>query len=559
MDGQPSPRYNPAFAWILWRGPAMNLSSRLGSEISVFGAEGMTMRRTLDVVKLAALCALSACGDSGGDSMSASGGSTSRGPDPTAVTATTSTTTTPTEGGSATDSASQSTVDPDTTVDPPTSSTSSASTVSGGSTTTGETVTTVDTTADDTTQGASISASSGGSSTTQAGTGTDSGSESDTGEPPCEPVMGGEEFSFLWIANTDQGSVSKIDTNTMVELSRYYSDPVQSGAASPSRTSVSLDGRFMVVSNRDVGSITKIAANESDCVDKNNDGVIQTSKDKAQLLPYAEEECILWTTKLTMNNHQWGPRATTFGIPEFNQDTCKYENEKVWVGYMVTATDAQMARLDSYTGAIEVKVDIPNFPLYASYSPYGAAVDPDGNIWTSAVANRAAIKIDVQTLAVTRWDSPDEDAHYGITIAGDGRVWFANYGGHGGHGGVSFFDPVSELWKVIPGTTGNLWRSVAVDAQNRVWVSNNGGPFGCGLLEIDGDDETITNFHTFAQCGTPVGVGLDSKGKVWMIDYNGWTWQMDPQTFEKKLLPVANVHYTYSDFTGSGLNGVIPQ
>jgi hypothetical protein len=45
-----------------------------------------------------------------------------------------------------------------------------------------------------------------------------------------------------------------------------------------------------------------------------------------------------------------------------------------------------------------------------------------------------------------------------------------------------------------------------------------------------------------------------------MIDYNGWTWQMDPHHLrEEASLPVANVHYTYSDFTGSGLSGVIPQ
>ena len=518
------------------------------------------MRINLDVAKLVACCVLSACGDSsGGSSASAGGTSTSPGTDATSAAPTTSTATSPTEGGSATESASQSTVgsDPTSMTDPANTTT----TVATGTSTTGDSVTTVDTTDGETTQGASASVGSTGSSTTAQvdTTGTDTDTDTSTGEPPCQPGGFGEEFSYLWIANTDQGSVSKIDTNSMVELSRYYSDPVQSGAASPSRTSVSVDGRFMVVSNREQGSITKIAANESDCIDKNNDGVIQTSKDKAQLLPYAEEECILWTTKLTENIHQWGPRATTFGFPEFNQDTCKYENEKVWVGYMITATAAQMARINSYTGEIEAKVDIPNFPLYASYSPYGAAVDPDGNIWTSAVANRAAIRIDAKTLEVKRWDSPDADAHYGITIAADGRVWFANYGGHGGHGGVSFFDPKTELWKVIPGTTGNLWRSVAVDDQNRVWVSNNGGPFGCGLLQIDGDDETITNFHTFSQCGTPVGVGLDSKGKVWMIDYNGWTWQMDPDTFEKKLLPVANVHYTYSDFTGSGLNGVIPQ
>jgi hypothetical protein len=521
------------------------------------------MRRSLDMAKAAAWCILSACGDSAGGSASAGGSSTSSVTDVTGLTTTSSTGTTPTGGASATDSASQSTAGSDSTSGSPvTDSTSATSTVTAGSTTTGDGMTSADTTSGETTQGASASASSTGSSgTTQVGTtGTSTGSETDTGEPPCEPGGGGLEFSYLWIANTDQGSVSKIDTDTMVELARYYSDPVQSGAASPSRTSVSLDGRFMVVSNRDRGSITKIAANESDCLDKNNDGVIQTSKDKAELLPYAEEECILWTTSLTAFNHQWGPRATTFGIPQWNTDTCQYENEKVWVGYMITATQARMARLNSYTGVIEATVDIPNFPLYLSYSPYGAAVDPDGNIWTSAVTHRAAIKIDAVTLAVTRWDSPDADAHYGITIGADGRVWFANYFGHGGHGGVSFFDPVTELWKVIPGTEGNNWRSVAVDEQNRVWVSNNaGGPLGCGLLEIDGDSETITNFHTFAPCGTPVGVGLDSEGMVWMIDYNGWTWKMNPQTFEKTQLTVENFHYTYSDFTGSGLLGVTPQ
>jgi hypothetical protein len=33
---------------------------------------------------------------------------------------------------------------------------------------------------------------------------------------------------------------------------------------------------------------------------------------------------------------------------------------------------------------------------------------------------------------------------------------------------------------------------------------------------------------------------------------------MDPITLEKKLLPIANVHYTYSDITGSGLAGIKP-
>ena len=259
---------------------------------------GMTMPRLFNVATMTAWCLLSACGDNGG--ASASAGSTGVGPDATDTTATGATTSTattaptttaPTEGGSNSASASESTAGSDASSD--TQSSSSAS----GTTTTGDSATVADASSGDTTDGVSASDGSSGPGTTSTtgpgtSTGPDTGTGTDTGEPPCEPGAVGEEFSFAWIANTDQGSVSKINTDTMVEMARYYTDPVQSGAASPSRTSVSLDGRFVVVSNRDTGSITKIAANEADCVDKNNDGMIQTSKDKAQLLPYAQEECI---------------------------------------------------------------------------------------------------------------------------------------------------------------------------------------------------------------------------------------------------------------------------
>jgi streptogramin lyase len=142
-----------------------------------------------------------------------------------------------------------------------------------------------------------------------------------------------------------------------------------------------------------------------------------------------------------------------------------------------------------------------------------------------------------------------------MTVDAEGRVWFANYMGHGG---ISVFDPATEQWKVIPGTTGNMFRSVAADDQGNIWVSNNGGALGCGLIQIDANSEIITTFHTFDPCGVPVGVGLDGKGMLWMIDYNGWTWRMDPLTLEKLQLPVAGEHYTYSDFTGSGLSGIVP-
>ena len=78
--------------------------------------------------------------------------------------------------------------------------------------------------------------------------------------------MGVFDFSYLWVANTGQGSISKINTQTLIEEGRYYVDP-NPGGASSSRTSVNIDGHYVVVSNRATGTITKVAASPTDCVD----------------------------------------------------------------------------------------------------------------------------------------------------------------------------------------------------------------------------------------------------------------------------------------------------
>ena len=69
-------------------------------------------------------------------------------------------------------------------------------------------------------------------------------------------------LSFIWIANSGEGTVSKINTMTGVEEGRYDSSPQVGG--NPSRTSVNLLGD-VAVSNRDPGGVTKIAAVKERC------------------------------------------------------------------------------------------------------------------------------------------------------------------------------------------------------------------------------------------------------------------------------------------------------
>jgi len=413
----------------------------------------------------------------------------------------------------------------------------------------------------DATGGSTTAVTSNTGSTTD--TTTTTGPDSTSGMPACEGNnQGGFDFSYLWVANTDQGSISKVNTETLVEEARYFSDLTQNGSSSPSRTSVNITGRFVVVSNRGTGWVTKVAANIDDCVDLNGNAIIDTSQNKDSLLPWGTDECVLWSTQVNPNVFSGGagPRGTTWTPGNFNEQTCKYENQKVWVGWLAAPGQAVMGQLNGDTGVLEATVPLPSWPLYDApngYAPYGAAVDADGFVWTSAVFSDQVWRIDPVTQEVKMWAGGNSDSHYGMTVDSKGKVWFANWQGHGG---ISTFDPVTETFSVVPGSTGNVFRGIAVDGDGNVWAANNGGALGCGLIQVSADTLTVVTFHQFPQCGTPVGVSIDAAGKVWMVDYNGWAYKMDPQTYAKELVPIANVHYTYSDMTGGGLlNAVVPK
>ncbi|MBA3545088.1 MAG: lyase [Nannocystis sp.] len=468
------------------------------------------------------------------------------------------------QGVSASEGSSQGTDNP---TGPPTGS---ASDSDAGSASNSATQTTPGTASDSSTAAITGDTSTGttAANNSSSGPGTDStaaGTDGETtmGLPACDgDDQGGFDFSYLWVANTDQGSISKVNTETKIEEARYFSDLTQNGNSSPSRTSVNITGRFVVVSNRNTGWVTKVAANNDDCVDKNANGVIDTSLDKDSILPWGSDECVLWSTQVTNNIFSGGagPRATAWTPGEFNEQTCKYENQKVWIGWLTGPGQAVMGQLDGETGALEATVPLGNWPLYDApngYAPYGAAVDADGFVWTTAVFSDQVWRVDPVTLEVKMWQAGNGDSHYGMTVDSKGKVWFANWQGHGG---VSTFDPVTETWSIVEGSTGNVFRGIAVDADGNVWTANNGGALGCGMIQVSADTKTVVTFHQFDPCGTPVGVSIDVAGKVWMVDYNGWAFKMDPQNYAKELVNIANVHYTYSDMTGGGLlNAVIPK
>ena len=81
------------------------------------------------------------------------------------------------------------------------------------------------------------------------------------------------EVEYIWIANSEESTVSKIDVHTLDELARYRTHP--DGNGNPSRTSVSLAGD-VAVANRH-GGLVKFFGDIGKCQDTNGIPGIQTS------------------------------------------------------------------------------------------------------------------------------------------------------------------------------------------------------------------------------------------------------------------------------------------
>jgi hypothetical protein len=117
----------------------------------------------------------------------------------------------------------------------------------------------------------------------------------DGGALPCGGGVGPGDgtHSYIWIANSSQGTVSKINTQTVIEEARYIVRPDSQG--NPSRTSVALSGN-VAVANRS-GGVVKIYANPDDCQESNGMAGIQTSGGAADVLHGTSRSAALGTRR----------------------------------------------------------------------------------------------------------------------------------------------------------------------------------------------------------------------------------------------------------------------
>ena len=392
------------------------------------------------------------------------------------------------------------------------------------------------------------------------GTAFDLGSGNGGDCPGSGGMMGDDvEFSFIWIANSPVGSVSKIDTMTGIEVGRYATGPATQ--AEPSRTSVNLYGD-VAVSNRGsqlggAGGVTKIAARVEDCVDHNANGTIETSSGPGNVLAWGQDECVLWNVEIPSDVYQHGPRPTAWeGVVD--DGGCAAANPRLWMGwYDAGANVGKFRRLDGATGATLDEVDVPAWNGL-DYGPYGGAVNKDGDLFAVGWQTGPLVRIDGSTLQVDRWAFPpppeDMSWSYGMSLDQYGNPWVASAGA------AAIFDVASETWSFVH-TGNNSMRGVMVDKEDRAWFAvDQSGVLGCGLGIVDvATKQLLAPAIALAGCIQPVGVSIDIEGYVWVVDQGaGAAFKVDPDTYQV-LLTVSGLvaPYTYSDMTGAGLDLVV--
>ncbi len=331
-------------------------------------------------------------------------------------------------------------------------------------------------------------------------------------------------YSYIWIANSSQNTVSKINTQTLVEEGRYYTRPDLLG--SPSRTSVNLNGD-VAVANRS-GGLTKFYANAEDCIDANGNGTIETSSGVDNVLSFEEEECRAWHTPFAYTSQR--PVAWTSG--EWNPATCRYENEKIW-STGVVGDVIEVILVDGETGIVEDSVLVPEVPPNF-YGFYGGAVDAEGNLWASQLGGGQLIRVNFNDLSdYDLW--PATFGGYGMTVGQSGYVFTCS-------SQVGRFDPVTETWaSAVVGGGGGCME----DANGILWLANN------PLVGIDVD--TLAVVHSYPLPQYVHGVSVDFDGSIWAVDMSSSAYKIDPATGTYDTVTGLVGPYTYSDMTGFAL------
>jgi len=339
-----------------------------------------------------------------------------------------------------------------------------------------------------------------------------------------------ETLPFIWVANSGESTVSKIDTATGVELGRYRTGPGTGSAENPSRTTVDVNGDLWV-GNRNSNTAVKIALYPTDTTggesptrpdiftptDSIPDGTLTTSTGPLDVKPWGQDDAVLMRIAVDP-----GPRALAVDA-----------SNNVWIGGSGGQT---MGYYNGETGA-----NLKN--IYIGRSCYGALVDGNGTLWISNQDWNTLTRIDDPSGSHTITTIGANGYVYGIGIDSSGYIYTSGWSTNQ----LRKYDPVAKTWVYQVGISGANGRGVCVGLDGDVWVAQSGSS-----RVTRHNPETGAVINTILVGDTPTGVAVDAAGKIWVTNYGSSNiMRIDPATNSVDFTQEGHTNpYNYSDMTG---------
>ena len=281
------------------------------------------------------------------------------------------------------------------------------------------------------------------------------------------------------------------------------------------------------------------------------DGTVRTSSGPTDVLPWGEDECVLWNTSLPDGGILRAAAAQDLRGPDGEVIS------SVWIG----GWEGIVWKLDGDTGEILVRTASPT-------NNYGFALDGSGNLWISGRSALVLGRIDTTRCVDTascdvtpcmddtciKQQIPIPEGHnpYGITVDSEQRVWIAMHGTQT----IARYDPAGGGSRWTMTNVGVDCHGIAADGAGWIWAAG----WSAGVVRLLGDDPSMHVIVPGTESRESKGMAIDFDGFVWSINQgtsDATVIEPGPsltdQTVSTGVVPHGTLRYTYSDMTGQQL------
>jgi hypothetical protein len=378
------------------------------------------------------------------------------------------------------------------------------------------------------------------------------------------------DVPYIWVANSNDNTISKHHSVTKLEIARYRVDP---GCGNPSRTAVNDVGGVWVAC-REGNHVVHIAPDEAHCIDKNNNGIIDTAtvvydgdgNKTVNLMNPDDDDCILFhgvpgTASDATSDAQNNPIPSTGECDVGFRGIAVRADNSVQMG---SYTDCRAG----HTWQGEYRYD-PELPYQQDTNPtlvvidhwyipgldhqdwngdscgfdgsytnraYGYAIDQSGNMWVSSIDTHIAW-VDLEN---RRSCSFPTATTYGVAVDYAGRVWYGDWSGGSQIGHI--FDPstktmhsISQMmdgqnfWDVtnLPSSQYTRGAGASFNPEEPFgYFSMSSGAFGPVKIQVTSESpfeakiKGITRLDSNGVCagaGSGCGISLDGAGDLWVV------------------------------------------